>query len=110
MSKLNEPSKIDALIDALRAEQNRRLQERMDAGELPTIVVTGVPRAGDADVRSFCDDGGPITVVITGVPRTGDPDFEYDAPPSCPFSGPERDEPTTCTSEPSLRPGEELRA
>jgi hypothetical protein len=104
MPTLNDPNDIGALIDALKAEQHRRTQERMDAGEQSTIVITGIP----GEPRGP-DNGGPITVVITGVPRAGDPDFEYDAPPSCPFSGPERDEPSPATSSSGqpLPPGEE---
>jgi hypothetical protein len=75
MPTLSDPDDIDALLDALKAEKHRRLQERVDAGERPAVIVTGIP--GASTEYSF-DDGGPITIVITGVPRAGDPPSEDD--------------------------------
>jgi hypothetical protein len=111
MTTLSDPNDIGALIDALKAEQHRRTQERTDAGEQPTIVVTGIP--GDPARGSHNDDGGPVTVIYTGVPRAGDPPSEYDdAPPLHSYpSGELAAElaltgPATASSGLSLGPGE----
>jgi hypothetical protein len=82
MPTLSDPNNIEALLDALKSEKRRRLQERVDAGEQAPVIVMGLP-GGAADRGP--DDDGPITVIITGVPCAGDPPSEYERRKAAPL-------------------------
>jgi hypothetical protein len=87
-----DPDKLEAALEQLEAERERRLQARVDAGELikiETVVVVGDDEdIEDAKARAIAkypapDDGRPVHrdffYVFTGVPR-GDPDQAEPAP------------------------------
>ena len=82
-----DPDKLEAALEQLEVEKARRLQERVDSGEVVTQTVT-VVCTRDEDVEDACEralanlptstpDERPIhhdlIVVVTGVPR--DPAF-----------------------------------
>jgi hypothetical protein len=83
-----------AALEQLEAEKERRLQARVEAGEVVVQTVTVVVGARDENVEDACEralanlptstpDGRPIhhdlQVIVTGVPR--DPDFaRWEAP------------------------------
>ena len=77
------PDKLEAALDQLESEKSRRLQARIDAGEVVVQTVT-VVCTRDEDVEEACEralanlpaldpDGLPIHpdlfVIVTGVPR-----------------------------------------
>jgi hypothetical protein len=83
-----DPDKALAALEQLEAEKERRLQARVEAGEVVVQTVTVVVGARDENVEDACEralanlptstpDGRPIhhdlQVIVTGVPR--DPDF-----------------------------------
>lgn len=82
------PDKLEAALAQLEVEKARRLQERVDSGEIVLVQTTVVVGAHDentedaverhlASLPTLTPDGRPIhydlLVVVTGVPR--DPDF-----------------------------------
>jgi hypothetical protein len=116
-----DPAKLEDAPEQLEAEQARRQQTKIDAGEAvkgQTVIVVGCDEdAAEAlanlpttapDGRAIYYDPNDIRVVVTGVPRA-DPDFGEPSPqiqtasaegPSHPSEEPARSGPPSC-SEPT---------